>query len=340
MKGHEGMMARRHEVSRQGAASLCLRACMRKCVRDFTSCLRALVPPCLLILAGCAATPENAGESADARNSNLGAQSFRATGLEIRQWVIAGDGAGAALTDLLRRYRSGDPPETEALERLRRNGFRIVRVRADELDAIAGETQGLTHDRSGWHGQMHEWRELHGVGLGSGGIAVAIDGRVRRFDRGSLRLMSRAWIVPMEDGPQLSIDLVSQHHSPARAQYRRLLGQRGTGGGGDFGDAAVPSIHASLLLEDGYAYILVPESPAAQWDRDGDGDAPRAEGARRSGPEIEMPRTIGEVVLGGPPGVRSSRGVLIFVPHIAPELFPAEIRAANAMDAAVRRSAR
>ena len=73
------------------------------------------------------------------------------------------------------------------------------------------------------------------------------------------------------------------------------------------------------LLSAGSAYVLVGASPAMSWP----GDPPRAPVGPQSGlgPQGQPPPVVGELLLSGGRG-QDGRGILVFVPVIAPELFP------------------
>jgi hypothetical protein len=280
----------------------------------------------LLLLAGCASPPP-AGAGVVGGNAGS-AIPGRENGLEVRQWVIADE--QRVLPEILVRHLADDAAapaiDPEMQERLRRNGLRLLAVPATALNDIAAELPMLSVDRSAWHGQVHEWRELHALEVDPDGLAVAIDGRVRRFDRGSLRLLSRSWTVPMEDGPRMLLEIVPQHEIPV-STMRRLLNQSAAPAGRRAwnGDAptAFGSVAVNMLMEHGWAYVLTCDSPAAVWpgeDRDRRAEQPRPTPQRDRasiGPEAEPPPTLGELLLSGSAG---RRALLVFVPRIAPGL--------------------
>jgi hypothetical protein len=181
-------------------------------------------------------------------------------------------------------------------------------------------------DVSSWHGQVLKWRDLHSLTLGEGGRTMAVDGRVRNYRGGELQLMARGWVVPMEHGPRLQLELVPVHVR-GESKYHRLLGQSRI-------DAEpLASLTAHLLLEPGYAYILTCECQLASWAVDDDGgDAQTSETVAKTshasagstgthGPLAQPPTTLGQMMLASHGG-RPSRGMLVFTPRIAPELFP------------------
>lgn len=248
-------------------------------------------------------------------------------GLEVRQLVLsdAPDVIAQAMATWTDQTQSG-AVDNDVLERLRRNGFRLVRVPLAELDGLVSELGGASMDVSAWHGQVLEWRGLHSLPLGEGGRTMAVDGRVRNYRGGELTLMARGWVVPMEHGPRVQLELVPVHVR-GESQYHRLLGQSRV-------DAEpLASLTTHLLLEPGFAYILTCECPLASWTVDDDEGVAHSPdtGEKASqasagptgthGPVAQPPTTLGQLMLAshaGPP----SRGMLIFTPRIAPELLP------------------
>ncbi|HRQ75289.1 MAG TPA: hypothetical protein PK098_05155 [Phycisphaerales bacterium] len=283
----------------------------------------ALLP----MLVGCASpaptAPEAARPDPEAVRSALVRDEI---GLEVRQWLVI-DGVDVVPT-VLTRHRNdqtgaSDVLTHDAAERLRRNGLRLVRVPVTSLEQIAEEFHGLALDRTGWHGQVVRWQELHAAPVGPAPRAVAIDGRVRRFDRGTFQLMSRSWLVRMETGPFLQLELLPQFRSPEDS-YRKVLGQPSSS------VIAWPSMAVDVLMEHGHAYILLSESPVFDWS-DATATSTDTEPAETRpagttvGPEAiaGTPTTIGELMLSSE-GPRRARGMLVFVPRIPADLLPPE----------------
>lgn len=277
----------------------------------------------------------------------------KSNGLEVRRWTVL-DASDRAM-GLIAERSEGCAAEQAACERLRSNGLRFARVPLDQVEAIAEELGGATLDRTEWHGQVFEWISLREQPIDSRGTAVAIDGRVRRFDRGDFRLLMRAWTVAMEEGPCLHMELLPQHRLPQPQNLRRLLGEKPEDAGEAFASVAL-----DLQLQAGFAYVLISESPNIDWPqldapalaapvipasamvRQPPTDDPKPAAASPqsaapippvrpakprigpddyAGPEAGVPRTLGEVLL---PSMRSppTREILLFVPRIPDELFP------------------
>jgi hypothetical protein len=283
-------------------------------------------------------------------------------GLELRRWTVID--APDRVMNVLSNHADGSAADQETIDRLKRNGFRFIRVPVSELDALVSELGGATIDRNEWHGQVYDWRALMEQPIDPRGLAVAIDGRVRRFDRGSFRLLVRSWTTQMEDGPHMHLEVLPQHSLPRANDLRRLMGEKPADAGEAFATLAL-----DLQLQAGYAYVLVSESPEVDWpelDRPalvnevlvgaaGDEPAPDAPdeslpavrprdggwshvGPPESvGPEAGAPLTLGEMLLPlsvSPP----MRRVLAFVPKIPAELFPPVYESDEAMGHAGERS--
>jgi hypothetical protein len=260
-------------------------------------------------------------------------------GLALRRWTVI-DQPGRIITALA-KHADGQAADEPTLARLQRNGFRLVRLPLDELEQTLAEMGGATVDANEWHGQAPQWRAIGARSVESSGRAVAIDGRVRRFDRGDFRLIMRSWTVQMETGPAVHLEMVPQHVRPQANNLRRLLGEQQQESAEGFGGAAI-----DLQLEDGFAYALLGESPGTDWKAEA-AEAGRNKGmvipksvsggARvagkgpddATGPEATMPLTLGELLLAGGDsavgaGAMRTRSVIVLVPKIAAELFPAD----------------
>ncbi len=283
-------------------------------------------------LAGCETAAQPSGPSQTSR----GASAFGAApdarrllspdnGLEMREWVIMDRGSriGAAIAEL------GQPAiaDTKANTPFRRNGLRLIKVRQSDLQSLLDSLGGASVDATTWHGQIYQWRELAQYPISAAGIAVAVDGRVRRFERGTFRLLVRSWTVPMEDGPRLLLQLLGQFDRPQRDRFRRFLTDHGVTG------EVFHSLALEMPLEAGFAYVLLFASPEIDWSfgtANQEDTTPKpvtvepvgpANEPEQVGPTAAPPPTFGELLLrteAHPP----KRRLLIFVPKFSPELFP------------------
>lgn len=279
---------------------------------------------CLLALQGCASktpsTPTVDSESAEAialRNRLTNADH----GLEIRRWNVPAQ--PAQINAALAQHADRVAADAVISERLQRNGLSFVRVPLASLEPLLVDLGGSNIDRNEWHGQIPEWRSLLARPVDREGQAVAIDGRVRRFDRGEMRLMIRAWTVQMEDGPSMHLEVLPRHHAATTATLLSLLGNDEPQGEG-FASMAI-----DLQLEAGWAYVLQGESPLTLGSTRVDGTGARpAASPRRSqtgpidmaGPEAAAPPTMGEFLLGTSTAA-PSRPLMVFVPRVPESMF-------------------
>lgn len=223
-------------------------------------------------------------------------------GLLLRKWVVFGDvnRIGAALL----RYSDGQALDAKTDELLRRNGMRLVRVRADRTNDLMGDLGVGPSDVAAWHGQVVEWRELYRRTVSGPGATLAVSGRVRSIPPGQLRLMGRSWTVLMETGPYLTLELLPQLRRRQETSLYRLLGDA------DVKGETFEALAVEIELELGYAYVLTGETPAQ------DRSDPPGEPA---GPDVETPDTLGEFLFfqrTEPP----LRTLLVFVPRISERL--------------------
>lgn len=262
------------------------------------------------------------------------------SGLEVRRWVIQDDPnrIGAALMKYWDPAAVG-PARTSAL---RRSGLRFVRVQADQVDALLAELGLASLDVTAWHGQIYDWRRLQQYSIGSGGVEVALDGRVVRYGPGCFRLMVRTWTVQMEDGLYLNLELLPQFQPPHAPRFRKLLGDRTMSG------EVFASIALEVQLEAGFAYVLTGESPQVQWrengerselphenpppDSVGSTQRPIDGSSQADQPSLADAASIGELLF-----VRKTqpptRTMLVFVPRISTPLFPRGQVAAHSLSA-------
>ncbi len=240
-------------------------------------------------------------------------------GLEVRQWVVPDepDTVGAALRD----HADGEAIGAARAADLRRNGLRFVRVPVQKINALRRDLGLTSMDVTAWHGQIYQWRQLQQHRIGPAGAAVAVNGYVRRFGPGRLRLMARSWSVPMEDGVYLNLELMPWYDPPRSPTLNRLLGRRESG-------AILASMALEVQLRPGYAYVLTYESPEVSWPEPGrppqatDEDPAAARGERGAdspapqppGPWTDTPATVGELLFRGT--LPRARGMLVFVPRI------------------------
>jgi len=278
-----------------------------------------------LALAGCA--PDGPGTASPGQNILPTADN----GLQVRQWRVPDD--PDTIASALVRHVRGGFLETELSRRLRRNGLRFVRVPADDLEALLADLGGATFSVDTWHGQACDWRAVADWPIEATGRALAVDGRVRRFEGGRVQLMIRSWTIQMEDGPNVRLQLQGRYARSQPTRLDQVIGRRAAEG------RRFPSITLDLLLEAGDAYVLTGEPPGRDWELDGTGagvgqeegetgEAGRAEDQSSTepadiGPEALAPLTVGELLFRRDQ-MPATRQLLVFVPRIPDRLFPPE----------------
>lgn len=296
-----------------------------------------------LALAGCG--PEGPGSAPPpgapgAPGAGWPAQSILPTadnGLQVRQWRVTDD--PDAIASALVRHARGEFIDTQTARRLGRNGLRFVRVPAEEVETLLADLGGATLSVDTWHGQACDWRAVADWPIETTGRALAVDGRVRRFEGGRLQLMIRSWTIQMEDGPSVRLQLEGRYDRSQPTRLDQVMGRPAVEG------RRLPSISLDLLLEAGYAYVLTGEPPGSEWGRSEDDAGPGQEDVesreagqeeddslaeRESiGPEALPPLTVGELLFRRE-GLPAARQLLVFVPRIPDRLFPPEGGAGSA----------
>lgn len=156
----------------------------------------------LLAGAGCSATGADGGGTIT-RSESLVAPGQ--VGLEVVRWQVA-DSDGS----IERALKAHAIPAVASMDELAllQNGFVIVPVARDGLDAVLADMGGSYMDVRTWYGQANSWREL--IASRVDDAMLEVDG-IARDRRGSVaRLMLRSWPLPMEDGTRIAVELVPQ----------------------------------------------------------------------------------------------------------------------------------
>lgn len=208
-------------------------------------------------------------------------------GLEVSRWSVTDN--EVLLRRSLARYALRDIPLGADAAELERHGFRAVVIAEDDLPKFLVDMGGTTKAMAVWFGQVPQWRELLRTGLESPRVAM-IDGKADRLSPGWIRLMVRAWTVPLEEGAYLDVQVAPQLVSdtsevPSLASRDTLRGR--------VWEAAV--VHVELPRHTALLLVSAPaESP--KWEEDPEGPPERPE-RPGSGPAAELPPTLGEYLL-------------------------------------------
>lgn len=159
------------------------------------------------------------------RGGPLGSAVAAENGLEVRKLVVQDlDGMVAvALAEFGERYAG------EGTTRMQRNGFELYRLREQDLDQLMARLGPPLTDVRTWHGQAPGWRDLLRHPARSP-IGVVVDGRPKVLAGGTIRLLVRAWTLPMEDEVLLEAQLRVLFEPTTRGS--RLLPQPSAAGPG------------------------------------------------------------------------------------------------------------
>jgi hypothetical protein len=219
---------------------------------------------------GCAAT-DNADSSAEATAkesspnasglSPLGEMARKIlpntdNGLEVRKVLLTGEQAVKLAAFLDARQQDQPALPENVMKRLAQNGWRFVKVPTADVDIMLSDVGQLTVDVREWHGQAPDWRPLQERTIGTTPRALAIDGRIGRFDRGTFALMIRSWTVQSENGPFLYMEALPWYQPPRTTDLRRLMGDPAAQSGQALGSMAM-----DLMMDSDFGYVLLAAAP-------------------------------------------------------------------------------
>jgi len=215
-------------------------------------------------------------------------------GLLIREWTIEDNPQRIALA--MSKFGVEELLEESQREDFRRNGLRLVRVWAEDINPLLKAFDGASSNTAVWHGQVYNWSELLRRKVYDQPIAVAVDGHVKRYKNGTFRLMLRSWTVSMEDGPRLQLQLLPQFDKPQRISIRGFRADRNVQG------EVFRSFTVETLLEAGFVYVLTYASPQLDWEI-----GKKPSDAQPKGDGVELPADSGSVA------ANRGLGVLVLV---------------------------
>jgi len=268
--------------------------------------------------AGCEPLPTDASQSAVEQAANVidrPRSPGEDNGLEVVRWSV--HDSEPAIRRALARYAVRDVPLGASIDALERHGFRAVVVPDERLANVLADLGGTTRSVAVWHGQVIEWREVTRLVSESPRVAM-IDGRAEQLPAGWLRLMVRAWTVPLEEGAALEVQLAPQLLSDAqdltglvnRDQLRGRLW-------------SAAAIHVELPRD---TCLLLVSAPPRPFEVEEDPEGPRggyaADARTGTGPLVELPSTLGELLLTDRDAVPPRRAVLVLRAKLPDILFP------------------
>lgn len=296
-----------------------------------------------------------------------------ANGLELVWWVVD-DQEGVLGRTLAGRSqeRPGidgvggidgiDGIDHGVVERWRAAGLRIIAIPLPQMAGLTGDLPLIGRVQREWMGQLPRWTVAVRGSMSESMTIGMVDGPLT-LGPGRLRMLVRCWLSPAPVEGQvraaLRIEMMPQHEErPDEAMaYQSALGINDLKGIEAEG-LVFTRLLAGLEAQEGYAYLIVPESPEVEWRAErpegGDSDAlplaprgsdipvpfeeppdeePRADDGRARpelpvrprplGPSAYRMRTLGEAMLTDAPsgGQARAKVVMALIPRV-----PAEYR--------------
>lgn len=210
-----------------------------------------------------------AGEARKADGPDISASERSvANGLELVWWVVDDQDAvlGQALAS---RADAAGAIDADAVKRWRDAGLRIVPVPLTEMSAVTADLPIIGRVQREWMGQLPRWT-VAVRGSTTEAITIGMADGPLTLGPGRLRMLVRCWLNPVPDeqmvGASLRVELLPQHEE--RADDAKLY-QSALGINVKPGIESEGLVFARLALgidaKEGWAYLIVPETPEAQW---------------------------------------------------------------------------
>lgn len=277
------------------------------------------------MLAGCADTapalPTPPVPSRDAGSNVRAAEA----GIEVLWWAVD-DSQGAVGRALAPFVEQGNNTIAPAW---RGNGLRLLVVPRDKLEVMAAGMPTVGPLQRQWFGMLGSWTAVISGRPWAGRNEILVDdhGKPERFSLGPgrLRLLARCWNEPVVNaaeggaGAVLRVEVLPQHEEPSpiiSAVDRSDQTRRGH---------TFESLGISFAAQPGMAYVIVPETPSAEWAPVEEASNDRPLGPPRVVEDqrgAALPPTLGEAMLtdAGVGGMARTRVIVVLVPR-APERF-------------------
>ncbi|GAB5497099.1 MAG: hypothetical protein Phyf2KO_21790 [Phycisphaerales bacterium] len=241
-------------------------------------------------------------------------------GLELRVWAI--EDQDGLIAEMIDSYQGRPTPMLDSQRTAwRQSGFVPISIPIDELNLARGRMRLVGPEQQDWFGVLPDWHEtLSGRRVEAGQLLSLADGQMQT-PRGKLRLLSRCWVVPGADGPELQTELCVQLQRTLRAPNAVELA---------VGDRTpierqgliFPELAASFVMRKDEALVLVPIAP--EFDPMAIIDPERAaEVHAEAGPPVPSVPTVGEAMLtsveaGGVAPVRR-RAIVVLIARLPEE---------------------
>lgn len=297
------------------------------------SARRAIALVIALALVGAGASCRSNGRTEGARPQQNAGPDVAApilagadNGLEVQWWIVADD--GVVFARLLSPLTGGASPLAPRVgARWRANGLRLLSTTVDELPALERSAPLLGMVNRNWLGQVPKWTVAVQGDAWETPRSLLIDGELVRLPAGRLRVLTRAWTAPTQDGPRLRVDVAVQHVAAGAARSPESAFGAATLRPVEDEGLVFETLTAELELRDGQSCVIVAEAPEVDWlaSATNGATAPGAEEDGPSsaggevGPEPPHTPTIGEAMLAMTPlepTTRRARAVIILTGRV------------------------
>lgn len=238
--------------------------------------------------------------------------------------------SGESIEHVLAPYLSRPVPlSSELKERWRASGLRAVCVPVQDLESLETSLRLTGPVQRQWLGELSAWTDvIRGPQFDSSRI-VMLGQQPEELSPGRLRMMARCWTYPIvaaagSPGAALRIELVPQFE-PAISEHSRLqdaaLGHTGQEHQGRMFEELQAGLSIDTRLGQPDAILIIPDRPDSDWTKPTDPDLGSGQDGD-SGPNPELPPTLGETMLAVPAAKESprARAVIILIPRL-PERF-------------------
>jgi hypothetical protein len=230
---------------------------------------------------------------------------------------------GNPLEQTLLPYLDRPTPFSDAVKaKWKASGLRVIAVPINELERVQASLRLTGPVQRQWFGEVSTWTDIVRGPQFHDPRIVMLGDKPEELPAGRLRLLARCWTYPDSGGQgaplaALRMELVP-HFEPEETDRSRL--EVAALGKSDPTDASRLYTELSAGLEinthrgEPDAFLIVPDRPDADWKSPRD---PLTEDGD-SGPQPQLPPTLGETMLSVPASKDSprSRAVIILIPRL------------------------
>ncbi len=241
-------------------------------------------------------------------------------GLELRVWAI--EDQDDLIAEMIDSYQRRPTPMLDSQRTAwRQSGLMPISIPIDELNLARGRMLLVGPEQQDWFGVLPDWREtLPGRRVESGQLLSLADGQMRT-QRGKLRMLTRCWVVPGAEGPEMQTELCVQLQ---RWQRPSSVVDFSVGDQTPIEKQGLifPELSASFVMRKDEALVLVPIAP--EFDPMEIINPERAAAVNaEAGPPLPAVPTVGEAMLtsveaGGVAPVRR-RAIVVLIARLPKE---------------------